>query len=417
MDALLILGGLLLVLAGLAWLIILAFGTGLLWGISSLLPPFTLVYVVRHWPVARKAVGLAGLGFIPLTVGFTLLASHDPERIEAIASLRWLEPDQQAQGQQLAFHLHGQLDGKPFNPQVGRYRDGIVTLREGDELFARQEVNIRLGAVPSGAVNVDVLPGDASPLPEVEINWMGPDQELPEARRIQSGYTLHLNLKPEPPNKLVGDFHLVLPADYETSLSGHVELLTDELRYRDGRVDLSYDTMDTLEYLVKDHLQRRFKTRAVTLKSLSPITFPASQAALLVQAEIEGGESKPFELNVHKGQQGWAVVNDTYPALPDPFRIQDDVAAVRPVAPLNSQASPGIDRRQRFSLARLLRDPARYEQLQMRAHTERGAVAEGRFVGLDRDGNLAIRQRMKGPGEVAFNLNPDDVVLLELLEP
>lgn len=416
MDALLILVGVLLVAAGLIWLIILAFGTGLLWGISSLLPPLTLVYVVRHWAVARKAVGLAGLGFIPLVVGFTLLASHDPERIEAIASLEWLQPDLQAQGHELAMSLHGQLHGKAFKPHVGRYRDGVLVLREGDELFARQEVTIRLGAVPSEAVEVDVLPGDAGPLPEVEISWMGIEQELPEARRVQSGYTLHLDLQPEPPNKLVGAFHLVLPAHYQTSLSGRVELLTNDLRYRDGQVDLTHDAMDTIEYLVKDHLQRRFKTRSVNVKTLSPVHFPTLQADLSVQAVVDG-ESKPFELDITKGKQGWAIVNDVYPALPDPMPIKEDVKAVQPIASLSNQPLTGIDRRHRFSLARLLRDPARYEQLQVRAHTERGAVAEGRFVGLDRDGYLAIRQRVKGPGEVAFNLNPDDIVLLELLDP
>ena len=48
MDALLILGGLLLIVAGIVWLIVLAFGTSLLWGVGSLLPPITLPFVVPH---------------------------------------------------------------------------------------------------------------------------------------------------------------------------------------------------------------------------------------------------------------------------------------------------------------------------------------------------------------------------------
>ena len=48
MDALLILGGLLLILAGLVWLVMLAFSTSLLWGWGSLIPPVTLIYVLRH---------------------------------------------------------------------------------------------------------------------------------------------------------------------------------------------------------------------------------------------------------------------------------------------------------------------------------------------------------------------------------
>jgi hypothetical protein len=416
MDALLILGGLLLIVAGLVWLVVLAFGTGLLWGVGSLLPPVTILYVIKHWDIARKAVGLSGLGFIPLIVGLTLLASHEPERIAAIASLKWLEPDEQEHDQHLAIRLHGQLDGRAFSPRVGRFKAGVLTLREGDDLFARQEVRIRLGATSPGALQIDVLPQDASPVPEVEINWMRPEQELPEARRVQSGYTLHLDLKPVPPNKLAGDFHLVLPAHYQTSLSGYVELFTDDLRYRAGQVDLTHDSADTLIHLAKDHLQRRFGTRAVTVESLAPVSFPASAMAISLHAEVSGTPSR-FELSVHKGDRGWAVDDDTYPPLPAEVEPPLSSAAVQPSLLSDSTASPRIDRRQRFSLARLLRNPARYEQLQMRAHTERGGVAEGRFAGIDRDGNVAIRRRLKGPGEAIYNLAPSDIVLLELLEP
>ncbi|MBF3357839.1 MFS transporter, partial [Pseudomonas aeruginosa] len=92
MDALLILGGLLLMVAGYIWVIVLAFGTGLLWGYGSLFPPVALAYIGVHWRTARKGVGLAALGCIPLVVGLALLASHDAARLEAILSLRWLKP-------------------------------------------------------------------------------------------------------------------------------------------------------------------------------------------------------------------------------------------------------------------------------------------------------------------------------------
>lgn len=416
MDALLILGGLLLVVAGIVWLVVLAFGTSLLWGVGSLLPPITLLYVVRHWNVARKAIGLSGLGFIPLIVGFTLLANHEPERIEAIASLKWLEPDEQTQNRHLAIGLHGQLDGRPFNPRIGRFIDGVLTLREGDDLFARQEVSISLGTTQAGALRFDVLPQDVDPEPEIEISWMRPEQELPEARRIQNGYTLHLDLEPVPPNKLAGDFHLVLPARYHTSISGYVELFTDELRYRAGQVDLRHDSADTLIYLARDYLQRRFKTRAVTVESLAPMTFPAAALVIVVQAEVNG-ELGSFELDIQKGEQGWMVRNDEYPPLPADSETPSRVVAVQPQSLSDNSPSPRIDRRQRFSLERLLRNPARYEQLQMRAHTERGGIAEGRFIGVDREGNVAIRRILKGPGEATYNLAPENIVLLELLEP
>src|SRR3989338_4374802 len=119
MDALLILGGLLLILAGLVWLVMRAFATGLLCGWASFIPPFTLLYVLRHWRSARPAVILAGLGIIPLVVGLTLLANHDAQRLEAILSLKWLKPEVQAPAE-LAIDLRGQLNGRPFAPQQAR---------------------------------------------------------------------------------------------------------------------------------------------------------------------------------------------------------------------------------------------------------------------------------------------------------
>ncbi|MCQ4314584.1 MFS transporter [Stutzerimonas zhaodongensis] len=416
MDALLILGGLLLIVAGLVWLIVLAFGTSLLWGVGSLLPPVAVVYAVRHWGVARKAIGLSALGFIPLVVGVTLLASHDPSRVEAIASLDWLKSDSQVHTSRLAIRLNGQLDGRPFSPQIGKLTDGMLRLSDGDELFAQQAVSIRFGPISPGGVQIDVLPQDPDPVPEVEISWMQPEQHLPEARLIQSGYTLHLNLKPVPPNKLAGDFHLVLPAHYNTSLSGHIEVFTDDLRYRAGQVDLTHESADTLRYLARDHLQRRFQTQAVEVTSLSPVNFSKPIKSLSVKAMVKGVPDQ-YELAIAKDHKGWAVDDDMYPPLPIEHEVIPQIAASQAEPNPVSASSPRIDRRQRFSIDRLQRNPSHYDHLLMRAHTERGGVAEGRFVGIDRDGNVAIRQVLKGPGEAIYNLAPNDIVLLELLEP
>ena len=61
-------------------------------------------------------------------------------------------------------------------------------------------------------------PVTAAPLPEIEISWLQPEQDLPEARRLSQGYTLHLNLQPLAPNKMSGEFHLILPPQYRDGL-------------------------------------------------------------------------------------------------------------------------------------------------------------------------------------------------------
>ena len=417
MDALMILGGLLLILAGLVWLVMRAFATGLLWGWASFLPPFTLLFVLRHWRKARPAVVLTGLGFIPLIVGLTLMASHDTQRLEAIFSLKWLKPEVQAPAE-LAIELRGVLNGRPFQPQQAELIDGVLSLREGQDFFAQSELIIRLPAPMSGPVRVDVLPTDEGPLPEVEISWLLPEHELPEARRLSRGYTLHLDLQPLAPNKYAGDFHLVLPPQFKTTLSGRLQLFSNGLRYRDGKIDRSVDSVDTLAYVIQDYLERRFATSQVQLQPIGTLSFPLLSVDLDVEALINGQLQRlPIMLEKPQGR-GWQVVADTFPALPSvapaPVRSAQTADAA---AGVPERISRPLDRRVRFSLDGLLRNPNRYQNLNMRVTTERGNSAEGRFQGVDAEGRILLRQRMSAQGEVSYSLRPEEITRIELLEP
>lgn len=417
MDSLLILGGLLLILTGLVWLVMRAFGTSLLWGWASLLPPLTLGYLFRHWKSARQPLGLCALGFIPLIVGLTMLAGQDSQRMAEIVSLKWLNPDIQAPTE-LNFTLHGELNGQNFNPQQGELVDGVLMLREGQDFFARREVVIRLAQQASdGPVRLDVLPEDTGSLPEVEINWLLPEQELPEARRLRHGYTLHLDLTPLAPNKLQGDFHLVLPPQFKTTLSGKVELFSNGLRYVQGKVDRSINSRDTIAFILEDYLQRRFITRKVQLSPLPALTFSSNTLDLTVEARIND-EQQLIPLQLTKSaSNSWLVKDDRYTKLPKELEQTQKVTSPPAVVNVPNVISKPIDRRQRFSLESLLRNPGRYTGLTMRAITERGSQAEGRFRGIDNDGNIVLQQLMKGAGGASFTVEPEQVKSIELLEP
>ena len=124
MAALLILGGFLLIALGLLWLVLLAFQVSVLWGVSSLFPPMLLVFVVRWWHVARKAVMFTALGCVPVIAGFTQLSSLQPERFDALVSLSWLQP---VEGESTSeqFNLRGELYGQSFKPHYGELLDGF----------------------------------------------------------------------------------------------------------------------------------------------------------------------------------------------------------------------------------------------------------------------------------------------------
>lgn len=410
MDTLLILAGLLLILAGYVWLIILAFERGPLWGFACLLPPLAPLFLARHWNHGRKALALGALGGIPLVVGLAMLASTDSARLEAILRLQWLRNE--AVVPELAIALHGELDGKPFAPQQAELIDGVLSLREGEDFYARRELQIRLRQPVTGALRLDVLPEDKGALPEVEISWLAPDSDLPQARRLSRGYSLHLDLQPEAPNRLRGVFHLVLPTEYRTSLSGEIELYTDRLRYRNGVVDTHYDSLDTLAYVVRDYLERRFPENVVALAPLPHVDLQRHELALQVVFTLDG-RTEQLELSLQRSDnRGWAVREDHYPkrsARPLASKTAEPMAAASVPAP---RSAYGL-----LPLERLQADPQRFINRSMRVTTESGRSAQGIFTGIDREGRLVIRQVLSGPGEASYSLRPDEIVTVELLAP
>jgi hypothetical protein len=419
MDALLILGGVLLIVAALVWLVMLAFGRSLLWGIGSLFPPITLVFVLRHWRVARKAVVLCALGGIPLVVGLTLLAVHDAQRLEAILSLKWLEQPVQKPSE-LQIELYGDLYGKPFRPLQGDLIGGQLRMVQDEDSFAMRQLKIDLGSLPDGInsaagepIRLDILPTDPGPLPPIEISWLTLEQDEPQVRRLNRGYTLHLDLQAKAPNRLQGDLHVILPAPYKTSLSGKIELYRDGLRYRAQTVDRTFDSRDTLTFVLTDYLQRRFATSDVQLRPLPAVTFPLTQLDVPVQAQVAGN---PLQLSVQLVKhevRGWSVPGDRFAPVP----LEAPATTPLPQPEAEAQASTGPDRRQDFSLVRLLSQPEDYRNLLMRVQRVGGGTVEGRFSGLGEQGHLQILHGESGAGSARFAFHPDEISRLELLQP
>ena len=413
MSALLILAGLLLLLWALIWLVMRAFDTSLLWGWGSLVPPITLLFIIRQWPKARTPVFLSGLAIGTLIVGLAQMTATNPERISEIFSLQWMQ--QEPPASDLNIRLTGKLNGQAFNPQTAELIDGVLTLREGKDFYAWRELIIRFPGEPVGALKLDVLPQDQGVVPVVELNWLMPEQDLPEAKRIARGYSLHINLQPVAPNKMSGHFHLVLPSRFKTSLSGDLELYTDRLRYQNGKLDTRHNSRETVRRVIEDYLQRRFPSASVEIVELPAFGFSSKTIDMSVSIRVND-QSLQLPLELEKNDlQGWQVAKDHYSA---PAKVQEAAEPEQTQAPV-SEAEPGriLDRRTRFSLSRLLRSPDNYQHMMMRVESVAGVTAEGRFVGIGKDGDLIIRSPLSGAGEATFRMRPDDVLNIQLLEP
>jgi hypothetical protein len=397
-DALLILGALLLGLLGFVWLVMRGVATSLVWGWIAALPLVNLIFVVCHWQRARQPVGLCCLGLIPLLVALVLIAHQDPQRLQAILELQWL----QTPPTELQIKLNGQFNSEPFSPQQGTFADGVLSLREGTDFFARRELLIRGLPLGKQEIVLDVLPSDQQPLPEVEINWWSPDQALPQARRLTTGYSLHLDLQPLGVNRLAGSFHLVMPPPLKTSLSGRIEVFRKGLRFQEGGVNRQLDSRDTLAFVLDDYLQRRFACRDVQLIALPPLLMASSPLVLDIEARIKG-ELQHLSLSLIKNERsGWTVVGDDVSHWPS--------IAASPA--LGAESAQGRDI---FSLVMLLADSGRYVNQPLRILSDSGILAQGDFVELDGEGMIVLRQRLNGSGEARFAVSPERVSHIELL--
>lgn len=223
--------------------------------------------------------------------------------------------------------------------------------------------------------------------------WLLPEQGLPEARRIARGYTLHLDLQHQAPNRLTGDFHLVLPP-VNTSMSGEIELLSDRLHYLNGTPDRRYDDVATLEYVVQDYLERRFNQDAVLQSLVTPKAF-STPLDLDVTAYLDG-ELQPISVRLIKSaDSGWTVQGDQYPERAAQSASANMLALTTEQVRQAIKSEGRVDRRVRFSLQRLLINPTQYQGIYKCLETIQGNQIKGRFMGLDAQGALSISRELK----------------------
>lgn len=409
-DIVLVLLGLLLLCAGLLWLIGRAFRAGPAWGALSFIPPLLLVFMLRHWRLARQPLLMIGLGCIPVAVGISMIAARDPELLDRLISSDWLKVHQAPQLEH-GIALAGELMGKPFRPDTGELIDGILTLSDSKAQNGLRELSLRLPPIAIAENFVlNVLPEDGGPKPEVEITWSRPLQEQPDVLRLRDGYTLHLALEREPPNKLKGDFHLALPPTYATLLSGVVELYTDGLRYKEGRVDRSRDSHDTLWYVIRDYLERRHGTRDLALPNEPALSLVERQQALELRVAVQG-KVHVERIVLRKDGRGWYVDGDRYAALPATVEpVAEPVVAPHMVPARVMDSGP-------LSLDAVLSNPQAYLQLPVRIRSDKGRIAEGLFIGIDELGNIGVKRSDKGPGEVVYRFRPQQIESIERLQP
>ena len=219
MEALLILSGLVLLIAGWAWLVVgsmrRSVGRMLL---ALLFGPFTLILRGLGYPLGPRL--LMFIGLIGIIGGSAWLHYQHPERMQQLVTGTLSAPQANEDG------LRGTIMGQPFNPNNIVWRGDDLVLEETIDERVRRSLTIRFGNARELllAPSVERLPNDQGAWPELILRWHTGAMSEPGLRRVTGDYSMNLDFVRVAGEQAEGRIHLHLPSIHSTWLTGQMRL-------------------------------------------------------------------------------------------------------------------------------------------------------------------------------------------------
>ncbi len=117
----------------------------------------------------------------------------------------------------------GQIGGLPFTVEKATLKDGILTLRQGNEFFADREVAIFLflknGESPIGR-KWEIGEGADAGSPHIHFSWKDAGQSLPKTKILMNDYRLHLEFASGKNGTVNGRIALAAPGQQKSRVNG-----------------------------------------------------------------------------------------------------------------------------------------------------------------------------------------------------
>ena len=219
MEALLILSGVLLLLAGWIGLVVSSMrrsvGRMLL---ALLFGPFTLILRGLGYPLWPRL--LMFLGLLGIMAGSVWLYYQHPERMQQLVTGTLSTPPDSADD------LRGTVMGQPFKPNNIVWRGDDLVFEEAIDERVRRSLTIRFGNATEllQAPTVERLPQDEGAWPELILRWHTGALSEPGLRRVTGDYSLSLDFVRVAGEQAQGRIHLHLPSIHSTWLTGRMHL-------------------------------------------------------------------------------------------------------------------------------------------------------------------------------------------------
>lgn len=208
--------------------------------------------------------------------------------------------------------LSGRLRGEPFHYSHARLVGGVLSAQQGDGFIPEIEIRILLDLDPSTVTQERqtfyVRPADDS-APELQITWRGEDGGTPHTEIIRGGYQMELQLSRRDSQTLTGFLQIILPDPDRSYLSGELAVRTNNLRFINDRVDLTYDHPDTLEYVGRQYLETQFPENTISSMRFhdTRLLMSESGGASVATIALVNGRIEERQLQFDRADIGWAV--------------------------------------------------------------------------------------------------------------
>lgn len=395
--------------------------------------PFTgLTYIREHWADLRLAMLARVLGTLFILAAVGILVARDPRILEDPARILGASRGATLVGSKVndlnTFavseeaillslrnddnpHLSGRIRGRGFVYDRVELINGVFSAQQGEGFIPDLEVRILLGLdgrTLSKRETVYVRPEDKT-APELHISWRKPGEELPQAEVYTSGYRMELQLAPLVPGQLKGFLQLILPGAEASFLSGEFVAYTNNLRYRNGRVDLTYNHPDTLEHVASQYIEAQFPATALARVEYRHTDMHLSRNAGSTVATIYlvNGRVEEKRMEFERAEIGWAL---------RPGGIHTEL-----VKEANPQAAAALAAQRQASQAAAEVPPLEltFDELTtltgqtLVVRQKNGETQTVRLLGTRRD-RLQLESQV-GSGQVQFSVRQDEIASLRLV--
>ena len=221
----------------------------------------------------------------------------------------------QAQGKRVtAESVKGIVRGQVFKIEQAILHDNTLTLRQGEEFFADRSIDIVIfgsDSLENEKIKVGQNTGFGSP--HLRLGIKNESEGLPDEIMVMDGYTMELIFGKA--NNLGIPFSIKLATNDppRTDVNGKYFATFDDVRLTDGKVDLAYDSFDTLRHIARHYLKAKYNNLEllsdfnVSYKSHGDADYP--KAGFIGYEAVADGLPLIVKLQLNKDENGWRVAN------------------------------------------------------------------------------------------------------------